>query len=158
MPLQTIFGMILAFLKAGKEQFFGKLDAGTLIRRHPVAAVFFFVCWGLFGLFVFMTMQTVEVRHDMQIQQAKLEKLQEHFALLIPAGTKDEDIPKVLNQTLFLQKLNYERCQDELETAKQLLLHAPSLPEQPTPPGAERMEALPPKQTGSHDRRANPRR
>lgn len=157
MPLQTIFEMILAFLKAGKEQFFGKLDSGTLIRRHPVAAVFFFVCWGLLGLFIFMTMQTVEISRDLREQHDKLEKLQDHFALLIPPGTKEEDIPRVLNQTLFLQKLNYERCQDELEAATQLLLHSPTSPQQPAPPDEERLPALPPKETSTRDRRANPR-
>ena len=127
MSINDILKILFIFLKAGKEQFFGNINIATLIKNNRASTFFFVISCGLFGLIAILTMQTLENHKAMAIYQSRLKTLQDHFATIVPEGTADEDIAKAINQKLFRQNIEYQRCRDELDMAKQMLLIIPTV-------------------------------
>lgn len=125
MSAKEIFDVVKVILKAGKEQFFGRLNVANYIRNNPANTALFLISSTLIGLIVFMGIQTFQLNKASVIYREQTEMLQKHFDIIIPDGTKEEEIPKVINQYLFRQSIEHQRCIDELEAAKQMLLVVP---------------------------------
>lgn len=115
-------------LKAGKEQFFGKLNIAVYIRHHFANVLMFLMVSGLAGLSMFMSVKSYEINNASVIYKARLEEIERDLASFIPPGTKEEDIPKAIHQLIFKHQIEATRCLDELEMAKQMLLEPDKSP------------------------------
>lgn len=123
MPVPDVIKILgFSLLKMLFEQIFGNLNLSNFIKNNKGHSILFLINVALFALLWVLSREAYLTQQELNTYVDRLKLLQTHFASIVPDGTRDEDIVKVINQKLFRQRIDQQRCQDELEIARLLLL------------------------------------